>query len=182
MPDSSQITAEQLVALPDTEQRRELVAGVVRMMSPSGGRHGQIAHRLGRSLGNHVEPQGLGTVFAAETGFLLSRQPDTVRAPDVAFVRLDRLQALSDLRGFLPLAPDLVAEVISPSDRYSEVEEKSWSWIRHGVRVVMIVDPDNRTVRICRSPRDMVLLDETAELSADDVVPGWRMKLAELFA
>ena len=151
------------------------------MMSPAGGRHGQIAHRLAQSLGNYVEPNGLGTVFAAETGFVLSRNPDTVRAPDVAFVRQDRMAALDDISGFVPLAPDLVAEVITPGDRFSEVEEKTWFWIQSGVRAVLVVDPANRLVRICRPPREIVLLDVSTELAVDDVVPGWRLNVAELF-
>src|SRR5262245_42601215 len=131
------VTAEQFANCADDGKRRELVNGVLHMMSPAGGRRGQIAHQLGRLLGNYVDAKGLGVVFAAETGFLLSRDPDTVRAPDVAFVCQVRIAALPDISGFIPLAPDLVAEVISPNDRFSEVEEKAAYWMKSGVRVVL---------------------------------------------
>jgi Uma2 family endonuclease len=175
------VTAEQLAELPDDGHRRELVNGVLKMMSPAGGRHGLVASRLCRLLGNHAEPIGLGAVFAAETGFILSRNPDTVRAPDVAFVREDRINALDDITGFVPLAPDLVCEVISPGDSFSEVEEKTSFWLSSGVQVVMVVDPENRTVRVSRGPNQVELYDDSAELCVDDVLPGWRLKVAELF-
>jgi Uma2 family endonuclease len=175
-------TAEEFAKVPDDGQRRELVLGVIRMMSPAGGRHGQVTLRLGAALLPYVKAHDLGDVFAAETGFLLTRDPDTVRAPDVAFVRRDRLETLDDLSGFVPLAPDLVAEIISPTDTFSQVEEKTQFWLRSGVRVVLIVDPENQTVRVVRAPDQMQLLGETAELVVDDLVPGWRLNVADLFA
>ena len=177
----TKVTAEQLANMPADGQRRELVYGVIKMMSPAGGRHGQVAHRLGRLLGNFVEPAGLGSVFAAETGFILSRDPDTVRAPDVAFVSQDRIAAIDDLSGFVPLAPDLVAEIISPNDSYSDVEEKSLFWLNNGVKIVLIVDPGNRTVRLCRRDNQLEMFDHSSEFVIDDVLPGWRLTVAELF-
>ena len=91
--DANNVAAERLANMPDDGRRRELVNGVLKMMSPAGGRHGLVALCLGRLLGNHVEIDRLGVVFAAETGFILSRNPDTVRAPDVAFVRQNRLNS-----------------------------------------------------------------------------------------
>lgn len=151
------------------------------MMSPAGGRHGKVALRLGALLLDYVRAHDLGDVFAAETGFLLTRDPDTVRAPDVAFVRRERIDTLDDLTGFVPLAPDLVAEVISPTDTFSHVEEKTYFWLQSGVRVVLIVDPENRTVRVVRGPDHMQLLDEATELVTDDVIPGWRVNVRDLF-
>jgi Uma2 family endonuclease len=180
--DANNVTAERLANMPDDGRCRELVNGVLKMMSPAGGRHGLVALCLGRLLGNHVEINRLGVVFAAETGFILSRNPDTVRAPDVAFVRQNRMNSLEDISGFIPLAPDLVAEVISPSDSFSDVEEKTLCWINSGVRAVLIVDPKNKTVRICRPGNQMELLDESCELTVEDVVPNWRLKVADLFA
>ena len=152
------------------------------MTSPAGGRHGKVALRLGALLLDYVQQHDLGDVFAAETGFLLTRDPDTVRAPDVAFVRRERIDTLDDLTGFVPLAPDLVAEVISPSDAFSQVEEKTYFWLQAGVRVVLIVDPENRTVRVVRGPDQTQLLDEAAEVAMDDVIPGWRLNVANLFS
>ena len=179
--DPQNVTAEQLAGLPDDGQRRELVNGVLKMMSPAGGRHGLIALRFGRLLGNYVDANRLGGVFAAETGFLLSRSPDTVRAPDVAFVRQDRLDALADISGFVPLAPDLVVEVISPGDSFSDVEERTFFWLAAGVKAVIVVDPENRTARVSRDQNQVELFDGAAELSVEEIVPGWRLSLGELF-
>src|SRR5688572_2615564 len=126
------MTADQLAALPDDGQRHELVAGELRTMSPSGGGHGRLAARFTISLGQHVRAHHLGEVLAAETGFLLATDPDTVRAPDVAFVSSERAGPLGDVMGYWPVAPDLVVEVISPNDRYTEVKEKVATWLEHG--------------------------------------------------
>ena len=102
---TNHMTADELASLPDDGNRRELVDGVLHMMSPAGGRHGRIAGRLFLRIGNHVEQGKLGEVFAAETGYLLSQDPDTVRAPDVSFVSSERLGEFADYAGYLPLAP-----------------------------------------------------------------------------
>jgi len=127
---TSAMTAEQLFAIPDDGQghRHELIEGVKRMLSPAGGQHGMIAARILRKLGNYVEEHRLGAVFAAETGFLISRDPDTVRAPDAAFVRQERLDEAGTVAGYCPGAPDLAIEVLSPSDTYTLVESKSLGW------------------------------------------------------
>src|SRR5205809_1033422 len=118
------ITAEALVALPDDGQRHELVRGELRTMAADGAEHGMVAGRVFGKLYAHVDPHGLGDLFAAETGFLIARQPDTVRAPDVAIVMAGRLAAARPPSGFAALAPDLVVEVVSPFDTAAAVEEK----------------------------------------------------------
>jgi Uma2 family endonuclease len=151
------------------------------MMSPAGGRHGRIAHNLGLILGNHVREAGLGVVYAAETGFLIARDPDTVRAPDVAFVRHGRSRSIDDESGYVPLAPDLAGEVISPNDTFSEVEEKAFDWLAAGSRMVLLVDPRSRTLHVYRAADNIVVLEEKADFDAGVVVPGWRFAVAELF-
>ena len=112
------VTATELPALSSRlsieGKRTELVRGDLIVMTPAGGRHGQVAHRVGLVIGNHVLDQNLGRVFAAETGFLLQRDPDTVRAPDVAFVAGERLGTGETPAGFLEMAPDLAVEVDLP--------------------------------------------------------------------
>jgi Uma2 family endonuclease len=174
-------TVEQLAAMPRRNERCELVRGQLRMMSPAGGRHGRIAMRIGSLLDVHVRHHRLGVVYAAETGFVLSRNPDTVRAPDVAFVQASRWEQLEDDAGFLPFAPDLAVEVISPTDTFSEVEEKAFDWLDGGARLVVIIDPAARRVHAYRAADEIVVLGEEGVLDASDVVSGWRLRLQDLF-
>lgn len=178
---SSPTTAAQLAALPDDGKRYELVGGELRMMSPAGHEHGRIAMQIGTMLNQHVRANRLGYVYAAETGFLLSRSPDTVRAPDVAFVRQDRLTEFADYQGFLPLAPDLVAEVVSPNDSFTEVEEKALHWLSAGSAMVLVVDPGTRTVHVFRSASEVSVLSADDHCDAGDVVPGWKWPVSQLF-
>jgi Uma2 family endonuclease len=179
---STPVTAAQLAALPDRGKRYELVDGVLRTMTPAGNLHGKVAARLTARLLGHVEARELGVVYAAETGFLIRRDPDTVLAPDVAFVRQGRLDALGETAGYLPLTPDLVGEVVSPSDSYSEVEDKALRWLAAGCRMVLVVDPGTRTVQVYRAADRIVVLDLQGRLEGEDVVPGWVLSVAELFA
>jgi Uma2 family endonuclease len=110
----SKLTANHLAGLREPGKRFELVRGELKVMSPAGGQRGRIAMRIGSMLEQHVRAHQLGQAFAAETGFLLSQNPDTVRAPDAAFVNAESYATLSEERGYLPIAPDLVVEVISP--------------------------------------------------------------------
>jgi Uma2 family endonuclease len=174
-------TAKQLAAMPDDGKRYELVHGELRMMSPAGGQHGRIAMRLGSMLEQYVRTNQLGEVFAAETGFLLSTDPDTVRAPDAAFVTARRFAELDEIRGFLPLAPDLVVEVVSPNDSSSDVEEKANSWIHFGVRLVLVVDPANRSIRAYREQASITVYFCGDEVDAADVVDGWKFAVTDLF-
>jgi Uma2 family endonuclease len=174
-------TAEQLAALPRDDARYELVEGELHMMSPAGGQHGRVAMKLAQLLANHVDAFGLGVVYAAETGFILARNPDTVRAPDVAFVARPRVDQLDDDTGFIPFAPDLAAEVISPTDSFSAVEEKALRWLSAGTRLVLLVDPTTRHLHAYRSADNIVVLREDEELAADDVVDQWRIQVGILF-
>lgn len=175
------VTAEQMFVMPDDGNRYELIRGELRMMSPAGGRHGRVAHNLGLILGNHVRRENLGVVYAAETGFLLERDPDTVRAPDAAFVSQAKSRTIDADAGYLPLAPDLACEVISPSDTFSKVEEKASDWLAAGTQLVLLVDPETRKLHVYRAADKIVVLDEESTLDASDVVPGWRFSVSELF-
>jgi len=173
-------TAEDLSRLPRGAWRYELVRGEIRRMTPAGHAHGRIAARLTSSLGAFVEQHGLGAVYAAETGFVLSRGPDTVRAPDVAFVRMERL-ASAPAEGFFPGPPDLAVEVVSPTDAYSAVEEKVFGWLDAGCRVVVVLDPRRQAASVYRSRQSISILSAGDALSAEELVPGWSIGLRELF-
>lgn len=173
------MTAEQLFELPDAGRRHELVEGVLLTMTPAGGWHGRTGARLLIRVGAFVENRDLGDVYTAETGFLLRRDPDTVRAPDVAFVRADRV-AEARVPGFPALAPDLVAEVVSPSDRAAEVTGKALAWLDASVSIVWVVDPENRTVTAYRQDGVAVLRGGDV-LDGGDVLPGFALPLEELW-
>jgi Uma2 family endonuclease len=175
------MTAEELFELPDDGMRHELVEGELRTMSPAGFDHGRLALRIGARILDHVEQHGLGEVLAAETGFVLRRAPDTVRAPDVAFVAADRVAAGAG-RAFAELAPDLVVEVVSPSDRASEVAAKAAMWLDAGVRLVWVVDPQARLAAVHHPGGLVTVLREDGALDGEDVLPGFRLPLAPLFA
>jgi len=151
-------------------------------MSPSGNKHGRIAANITISLGPHVIANQLGAVYAAETGFLISRDPDTVRAPDVAFVSRRRLEQVGDVEGYWPGAPDLVVEVISPNDLYTEVEEKLLDWLRAAALMVIVVNPRKPVVTVYRSQSDIMILTEDQSLDGAEVVPGWSMAIKDVFA
>ena len=172
---------EQFATLSPDAGRSELVEGELRMMLPAGGRHGRVAMNCGRLLANHVDEHMLGVVYAAETGFVLARDPDTVRAPDVAFVSADRVSDIGDETAFVPFAPDMAIEVVSPSDSFSGLEEKAFSWLNAGTRLVLLVDPANETVHVYRSTDDIAVLGKGDVISASDVVDGWQVAVAKLF-
>jgi len=174
-------TAEQLLAMPDDGNRYELIRGVLSMMSPAGSEHGRIACRILARLAVHVEQHGLGETYAAETGFRIAESPDTVRAPDAAFISRHRLEAVAPTRGYLPLAPDLVVEVVSPSDSYSDVETKATDWINAGSRIVLVVDPVNLTIHVYESNTEIRLLRSGGEFRAGDVCGDWRLQVDDAF-
>ncbi len=173
-------TAEELLRLPTDGRRMELVKGKVYELPPAGARHGSVAHKIALLLGVHVETNQLGRVFAAETGFVIQRNPDTVLAPDVAFVGRERLSQDELPTGFLELAPDLVVEVVSPSESTREVNEKAKAWLRAGTHRVWIINPANRSASVFRSPGDVHTLSEEDSFDGEDVVPGFACPLREL--
>ncbi|HXU39883.1 MAG TPA: Uma2 family endonuclease [Blastocatellia bacterium] len=173
-------SANDLLQMPDDGFRYELVRGELTKMSPAGNKHGRFAANITGSLVPHVKANKLGAVYAAETGFWLASEPDTVRAPDVAFVSQKQLDEVGDVDGFWPGAPDLVVEVISPSDAYTEVEEKVFEWLGAGTRIVVLVSPSKRATY--RSLTDIRILTEDDTLDGGDVVPGWTMSVKEIFA
>ena len=163
-------------------KRTELVRGDLVVMAPAGGRHGHIAHRLSLFIGNHVLEQNLGQVFAAETGFLIRRDPDTVRAPDVAFVAAGRLSDGELPPGFLELPPDLAVEVVSPSDSSAAVRDKVRDWLEAGTPLVWVVYPDSRSVTVHRQGGQPQQLSETDSLSGAPALPDFAVPVRDLFA
>lgn len=176
------VTAEQLLDMPDDGYRYELVRGKLIKMAPAGAEHGGIAAVVLGSLHNQVRANGLGKVYAAETGFLIGTDPDHVRAPDVAFVRQDRIDAAGEVLSYFPGAPDLAVEVISPNDRCTDVEEKVADWLAAGTDMVVLVNPRNHTVTLRQPDWPPVILTEQDTLDGGKVVPGWQMLVGEIFS
>jgi Uma2 family endonuclease len=175
------ITADDLWGMPHHGGHRELVKGELRDMSPAGGAHGHIAVTIAVLLGHHVQAAELGMIFAAETGFVVGRNPDTVLAPDVSFVRAGRLPPGKITKKFIPLVPDLAVEVLSPWDKPGEVKAKIADWLEAGVGLLWVADPDRETIDVHRPGRPTQTLRTTDALEGEDVVPGFRCRVAEVF-
>lgn len=175
------VTADQLLRMPDDGHRYELIAGELKKTTPAGWEHGAVGGRLHAWLGGHVEQNDLGMIFTAETGFLLARNPDTVRAPDIAFVHKDHVPATLPEEAFWPGAPDLAVEVVSPGDTVGEVADKVKSWLDAGARLVWVVNPKSRTVTVHRSATEISILTENDELGAEDLLPGFCRRVLEMF-
>lgn len=162
-------------------ERYDLVDGKLDRMAAAGRRHGRIALRFGRVVDAFVDAHQLGEVYAAETGFILSRNPDVVLAPDVSFVRADRITPDLDEDGFLALAPDLAVEVISPSQRAGKIREKSRRYLEAGVPLLVLIYPRRRRVTVHRGHDPVEKLDDSGVIDGGDVLPGFRLPVADLF-
>lgn len=173
------MTADELLHLDLPDKRTELVKGVLVVREPAGYQHGQVAMDLAIAIHTFVRTHRLGSVLAAETGFKLFSNPDTVRAPDVAFIRADRVPSPPP-RGFAVMAPDLAVEVLSPDDRPGAVLEKVGDWLNGGARLVWVVDPRRRVARVYRADGTDAHLSDGDTLDGEDVLPGLSIPLADV--
>lgn len=171
--------------LPENAERRlELVEGEIVEMTRSGGEHGEVAGNLFGIQWNYVHEHRLGRLSAAETGYILWKNPepngrDTVRAPDVGFVRMERAPEPFGER-FIPFAPDLAVEVVSPGDAAAEIEFKVSQYLRYGVQVVWVVYPATRAIMVHR--RDCIQrLTEEDTLNGEETLPGFQVKVSAVF-
>ncbi|MPZ22310.1 MAG: Uma2 family endonuclease [Dehalococcoidia bacterium] len=174
------MTADELLAMPDDGARYELVKGELRKMAPAFGEHGYVAGRIHEALLLFVAEKRLGLILSADTGYKLESQPDTVRAPDVAFVSAGRL---ADVRkaGFVSGAPDLVVEVLSPSNSAREMTEKVEQYLTAGCRLLWIVDPEGRSVTVWMPDRTARLLHDADEIDGGDVLAGFSCPISRFF-
>jgi Uma2 family endonuclease len=175
------VTAEEFEQIQDGDHRWELVAGRVIKMSPPGARHGVIAVRLAEFLGYHVRTTGLGFVMG-EAGYRLASNPDTVRGPDLSFVRKDRVPASGIPEGFWPGAPDLVIEILSPDNHPRQVREKTATYFALGSQVVWVVDPRRKQVSVHDVHGDVRIMGIGDTLEGGTLLPGFLCAVDSIFA
>ena len=175
------LTADDFFSLDLHDVKSELVQGEVVRMSPAGGEHGVVAMRIGSRLLAFVEAHDLGVVCAAETGFLVERNPDTVRAPDAAFVSKERMGSEPLPKKFWLFPPDLAVEVVSPSESADSVQERVGDWLAAGTRAVWLLYPSLSTVHVYRQPTDIRILQKADVLTGEEFLPGFTCAVADLF-
>lgn len=176
------MTAEMLEMMPHNGKRLELVKGELRELMPSGIEHGVFTHRLSARLGVFVEDNDLGIICSAESGFIVDRNPDTVRAPDIAFISNERLALLGGFpKGFSPIAPDLAAETISPNDLYTDSHDKALMWLEFGTKIVLLINPRKSNITVYRSKKDIFILEPDDTLEFADVVPNFSIRVGKIF-
>ncbi len=178
---TSRMTTADVERMGADGERHELIDGVLQEKEPVSGRHGEAEVRILSPLHLYVDRLGLGRVYPSDTQFRILRDPDVIHISDVAFVRADRLPPEEIREGIMPLAPDLVVEVVSPNDRYVEVIEKVERYQRAGVPLIWLVQPRRRLVEVHVLGRETRMVREDDVLDGGDVVPGFRLAVAEIF-
>jgi Uma2 family endonuclease len=174
------VTGDELYRMGDLG-RTELVKGEIVRMSPTGFTHGRIENRIGRVLGNFVSKQALGEVVSGEVGIYTSRNPDTVRAADVAFISSERMAQIKS-KSYLDVAPELVVEVMSPDDAWSDLMEKLDEYFTCGVKLAWVIDPRTQQVYVYHAVTQVERFTVKDTLGGGDVLPGFSVPVAELFA
>lgn len=172
-------TAEQLASVEIPGKWTELVRGRLSVREPPGTWHGRVSANVVFALLAFVKEHRAGTVVAQDTGFRIASDPDTVRAPDAAFLDVERSKHITP-RGYAAVAPNLVVEVLSPDDRPAEVLEKIADWLNAGVELAWVVDPERREVRVHRADGSVAIRSEEDLLSGEHVLPGFTCTVRDL--
>jgi Uma2 family endonuclease len=157
--------------------RCELIDGEIIEMSPASPEHGRVTSRVDRVLGAYADKKG-GEVLTGEVGFIWDEQ--TVRAPDVAYLDAKRAKAIPP-RGYMSQMPNLVVEVVSPNDNWSDVKRKVRGWLAHGVALVWVVDPETRTVEVHAAGKPLVELSSAQQIDGGTALPGFKAKISAFF-
>ena len=175
------LTADDLLRLYSQGVRGELVRGELRETVASGREHGQLVMNLGFLMGAFIRPRRLGVLFGSDSGVWLERDPDTVREPDIGFVSRDKAPYGVRVTGYEEEVPDLVVEVVSPSDSAREANERALMWKGFEVRIVWMLFPDTRTVNVYGEDGSVTTLGEGDWLDGGDVLPGFSCSVSEIF-
>jgi Uma2 family endonuclease len=174
------LTAEEFFLLPEPEDgsQQELVRVEVVILAPAGGMLGVSCNKAGRKLGDYAEESGAGTVASNDTGVITERNPDSVRDPDIAYWSKARLPVVPV--GFIDIAPEMLVEVLSPSNTSKQIRAKLKEYFTKGVRLVWVIAPEDRTLTIYRTPDEGRVLHETALVTGEDVLPGFEWRVSDL--
>lgn len=175
------LTAEEFLRLPNDGPRAELVRGIVVMMNLPNYGHGAITSNIDILLGSFVKQHALGRTIVTDSGVVTKREPDSVRGPDVAYYSYERIPKGTRVRGYPDVTPDLVFEVLSPSDRWSEMLTKVAEFLKAGVRAACVLDPAPGTVQVFRPEQPPQQFAANDEFSLPDIVAGWQVNVAEFF-
>ena len=178
---SKLLTADDLFRLHSEGVRGELMRGVLHQTVSVGLRHGEIVTTLVILLGISIKPLRLGRLAASDSGILLQRSPDTVREPDIAFISAEKLPLDVEVPGYSEVVPDLVVEIVSPSDSLAAVNDKALMWLHFGVQIVWVVFPESRTVEVHSASASPVLLRQEDHLDGGAVLPGFTCTVSEIF-
>jgi Uma2 family endonuclease len=174
------VTADELYQMPEDGYRYELVKGELIRMAPTGGEHDYLRGGISYIFTSYVRSEGLGLVFVGDTGVKYEGDPDTVMAADITFVSKGRIPE-GVPKGYLAVVPDLVVEIVSPNDKVGDLEVKIKAYLEAGVRMVLVVHPETRLIRIHRSITDIETLTISDTLTGGDVLPGFSCKVSEIF-
>ena len=175
------VTAEELLEMDSRDIKGELIRGVFCERMSEGMEHGEITILLASGMINFVRPRRLGRVIGGDSGVFLEKGPDTVRDPDLAYISADKLPLDVRVKGYLEVIPDLVTEIISPSDRPAQIHDKTRMWLSYGVRIVWEVYPERREVWVHRLGHPYTVLGEDDTLDGDDVIPGFSIPVRDIF-
>jgi Uma2 family endonuclease len=175
-----QLSAEEFFLLPSPidGSRQELVRGEIIAKPLAGGLHGATCSKVNRRIGSLVETGPGGTVACNDTGFITERTPDSVRGPDISYWSKERLPEVPV--GYIEVPPDLLVEVLSPSNTSRQIRSKLQEYFAKGVRLVWVIAPEDRTLTIYRTPDEGRLLHETATVTGEEVLPGFSCRVSNL--
>lgn len=174
------MTADELLRVNIPDKSTELVRGRLVVREPPSTNHGRVQSNLNLLVAGFVRAHRLGAVFGQDTGFRIASDPDTVRAPDLAFVKRERVSRIPP-RGYAAMAPDLVAEILSPDDRPAEVLAKVAEWLETGVELAWVIDPERKMAQVYRAGGSVAVIGADGRLEGEDVLPGFSGALVDLF-
>lgn len=175
------VTAEEFAKRPESGLVEELERGCVAMSPPPGRRHGYVCLEIGFHLRLYLAEHPIGRAFGNDSGIVTARGPDTVRGADVAFYSFERLPKDAELVGYGPEVPELVFEVLSPSDRWKKAVVKAGEYLAAGVTTVVVLDPEQRTAHVFEADKPPVVLSAEDVLRFESILPGFEVVVGRLF-